>query len=708
MTDAAPDAALEAVIEARVHAELQRRLQITPALFHSIDEKGRLVAVSDAWLAKFGYTREEVIGRLSSEFLTEASREFAVSKVLPEFFRTGRCENVAYQMVRRDGEILDVLLSAMLYRGPSSHGCLSFAVITDVTALSQTKRRLAESEQLYRCVVEDQSELVSLASADGELRFVNRAYADFYGLAPEAMIGRNLFDFVPEDQRESLKAHFGRVCAAKSVIEDENQVISPTGEKRWLAWTNRALVDADGQVTAIHSVGRDVENRVRAEQLLNESEARYRFLAENSTDVIMLLDTSGKRFYVSPSCKALTGFTPEEMLASRTQDSVHPDDLERGLTALANPQGEVTICYRMRRKAGGYVWVEAVCKPVVIEGQGERRLAVLRNIDERVAAEQRLLESEAKYRLLADNSNDMVVQLDRDLVRRYASPACREILGYEPEEMIGVRPVDMAHPEDAPQLELALQSLLNGEVDRHSSVNRLRHSNGSWIWVEATLRAIRDAATSTVTGITGALRDISIRKAVEDELEQANRRLQTLAGEDALTGLANRRAFDEAIAREFRRARREKSAVGLIMIDVDRFKRFNDRYGHLAGDDCLRRIGGAIAGVLKRPGDMAARYGGEEFVVLLPNTDKQGAAKVADRIRQCVADLCIPHKDNERGYVTISAGASVTPPGADITPDTQIAIADGALYRAKGLGRNTVVVGLETHTSHQRRPADAA
>jgi diguanylate cyclase (GGDEF)-like protein len=208
--------------------------------------------------------------------------------------------------------------------------------------------------------------------------------------------------------------------------------------------------------------------------------------------------------------------------------------------------------------------------------------------------------------------------------------------------------------------------------------------------VEAHLRALKDADGSVVTGIIGALRDISIRKAVEDELAEANRRLRALAGQDSLTGLANRRAFDEALAREHMRSRRDKTELGLIMIDVDRFKKFNDLYGHLGGDDCLRCVGAAIGAAVLRPGDLAARYGGEEFAVLLPDTDEAGAAITAERIREAILGLGIPHTANLNGVVTISAGvASLN--CADIEADRLIEAADQALYRAKDQGRNAVM-----------------
>jgi PAS domain S-box-containing protein len=184
------------------------------------------------------------------------------------------------------------------------------------------------------------------------------------------------------------------------------------------------------------------------------------------------------------------------MLEIHARDAIHPDDAAKVLEALAAGAMDTPLPFRMRRKDGSYVWVEAVGRAVTIAGQSHQRLNIVRDISKRVAAEQRLRESEARYRLLADSSTDMVFQLDRDLVRRYVSPACREVLGYEPEEMCGVRPVSMAHPDDAERLEDVFRSLLDGETDRQSIINRIRHRDGRWIWVEAQLRAVIDPQTA--------------------------------------------------------------------------------------------------------------------------------------------------------------------------------------------------------------------
>ena len=177
-----------------------------------------------------------------------------------------------------------------------------------------------------------------------------------------------------------------------------------------------------------------------------------------------------------------------------------------------------------------------------------------------------------------------------------------------------------------------------------------------------------------------------------DALEALNKTLNTLAMEDGLTGLANRRQFDVALDTEFGRAVRNASTLALILLDVDRFKEYNDIYGHTAGDECLQKICRTIANVAaRRPGDLAARYGGEELAVLLPGTDVEAAALLAERIRAAVRALEIEHVGAIDGFVTLSAGVDALRPEAGaVQPKELVRGADKALYVAKSGGRNRV------------------
>jgi diguanylate cyclase (GGDEF)-like protein len=220
---------------------------------------------------------------------------------------------------------------------------------------------------------------------------------------------------------------------------------------------------------------------------------------------------------------------------------------------------------------------------------------------------------------------------------------------------------------------------------------------GHW-WLAALKMSCVVAFAVALLGWGGArmIRQIRIREKLEDELrragdalEQRNQALKTLAESDGLTGLANRRLFEEALAGELARARRNGGQFALILIDVDFFKKYNDRYGHVAGDDCLRNVAAAIGGGARRPGDLAARYGGEEFAVILPDTSLEGARAVAEGIRAAVAALAIEHADSPDGRVSLSLGLVAGPAGPE--PDCAwIEAADRLLYEAKAEGRNRV------------------
>ncbi|HBA66669.1 MAG: GGDEF domain-containing protein [Gammaproteobacteria bacterium HGW-Gammaproteobacteria-10] len=167
--------------------------------------------------------------------------------------------------------------------------------------------------------------------------------------------------------------------------------------------------------------------------------------------------------------------------------------------------------------------------------------------------------------------------------------------------------------------------------------------------------------------------------------------LENEAGEDKLTHLANRRRFDIVLEQEWLHALRSGTPLSLIMLDVDFFKKFNDRYGHQDGDDCLEQVAGALAQSAKRAIDLVARYGGEEFVVLLSQTTRDDAYTMAERMRQAVERLNIPHQDSTLNHVTISLGGFTTFAREDMKAEDLVKIADKALYRAKATGRNRVV-----------------
>lgn len=221
--------------------------------------------------------------------------------------------------------------------------------------------------------------------------------------------------------------------------------------------------------------------------------------------------------------------------------------------------------------------------------------------------------------------------------------------------------------------------------------------------MEAWLSAVVVIGLLGLTGLIGwfLILDIRRRTRAEDQLRgtqqqllASNRQLELLAMKDALTGLANRRCFDESLAMEARRAQRDGTTLALLMIDIDYFKLFNDSFGHVAGDACLQKVGRILEGCVRRPSDLVARYGGEEMSVIMPATDSEGAAVVAQLILERLQQENISHPSSPFGRLSVSIGIATATGSQLESLQGLIEVADQALYNAKTLGRDRFVQGL--------------
>jgi diguanylate cyclase (GGDEF)-like protein/PAS domain S-box-containing protein len=313
---------------------------------------------------------------------------------------------------------------------------------------------------------------------------------------------------------------------------------------------------------------------------------------------------------------------------------------------------------------------------------------LVRQLAERQRMAAALAAKEADFRLLAEESSDMVMRIGLDERLHYVSPSCARVVGWTDDQLTGTPALAGVNADDLPRVQRIVAALKQGEIEETKIIYRTRHRQKAEIWLETALRATRDPATGRIDGVVAISRDMTEHKDLEEKLA-------ALASLDGLTGLANRRHFDEILRDEWARARRDGTALSLLLMDVDHFKRYNDLYGHQAGDECLGSVARIIAGQAQRPSDLAARYGGEEFVLLMPGTDAAGCEQVGERIRQSLHDLRLPHATNPPSKcVTISLGGATGWPNAEQPADqtSLIAAADSALYAAKSLGRNRLVM----------------
>lgn len=301
-----------------------------------------------------------------------------------------------------------------------------------------------------------------------------------------------------------------------------------------------------------------------------------------------------------------------------------------------------------------------------------------------------MVEDSAVYKTLLESTKAIPWRIDWNTMEfTYIGPQIEELLGWTQQSWLTVDDwADRMHDDDRERVVNFCVSQSQSGVD-HEADYRALTKDGSYVWIRDVVHVVRK--DGEVDALVGFMFDISERKETEQELIRLQKELEELSFKDGLTGVANRRMFDSNLDMEWANSRRHQRPLSLIMLDIDYFKEYNDQYGHLQGDDCLRRVAALLEGVAVRPRDLVARFGGEEFVLVLPETDAMAAAKVAERCRRVILDAQIQHDQSEVSpFLTVSLGVGTIIPTTQDKPSFFVDAVDRLLYKAKQTGRNCV------------------
>ncbi|MDP2227233.1 MAG: sensor domain-containing diguanylate cyclase [Moraxellaceae bacterium] len=297
----------------------------------------------------------------------------------------------------------------------------------------------------------------------------------------------------------------------------------------------------------------------------------------------------------------------------------------------------------------------------------------------------------AVYKTLLESTKAIPWRIDwKTMQFSYIGPQIEALLGWTPASWVTVDDwANRMHPDDRETVVNFCVAQSQAGVD-HEADYRALTQDGRYVWIRDVVHVVRKEGE--VEALVGFMFDISERKKNEEELLRLQQSFEALSLRDGLTDIPNRRMFDQVLAREWASAIRNSQPLALILLDIDFFKQYNDHYGHVAGDDCLRRVARLLEEAASRPRDFVARYGGEEFVLVLPETDAEAALTVAERCRHLVLEAAIPHATSTVApHLTVSMGVgSVLPTDPGAMGDFVNAV-DKALYKAKQQGRNAVV-----------------
>lgn len=297
----------------------------------------------------------------------------------------------------------------------------------------------------------------------------------------------------------------------------------------------------------------------------------------------------------------------------------------------------------------------------------------------------------AVYRTLLESTKAIPWKIDWATMQfAYIGPQIEALLGWSQDSWTTANDwATRIHPEDRERVVSFCIAQSKAGIDHEADYRALTKDNG-YVWIRDVVHVSRNEK-GDVDSLIGFMFDISERKMAEERLLALQKELEALSFQDGLTGVANRRRFEATLDIEWASARRTQLPLSAVILDVDHFKQYNDRYGHVQGDECLKQIGRALGLIIKRPRDLVARIGGEEFVLLLPETTLDAARRVAERCRDAVAALRIPHAASSVApFVTVSMGTGTAEPPGSVEPVQFIEAVDKLLYKAKQAGRNRI------------------
>ena len=707
--------------EAGLQARAEARLAGAPQL-----EARGLIAESRARIAMQDYTRgERLLGEaevllkaapqpelLADVFLAYSSMSYSLGKhaLAEQYARRGLA-----LLAEGEGLTIQARLQRNLARALSQAGRIdeAAAALAEATRLAE---RLKNSQ-----LAGLGHEVLGLAAADAgdgdtalrELRAAQQSFRSLELVSDELRVLRELVGFLLRERPASpeLPPLFERFLVLDNTLaqneraqaaddfdarlkyaERENELLRLQAETTLAREREQALAQSNrfsrtlmalgiltlGVLAAFFVVQRRSNKRLRGVLArLGESELQYRTLADNSSDLVVRMMLDGRRRYVSPSTRELLGFEPEELMQPRWE-LVHPDDRERlrqALDALARDGGSAMVVYRAQHRHGHYVWIEALVRRVTGPEGAPEILFTGRDVSTRVRAEHALAAIQSRLRAVTDNIPAMIAHIDTQERYTFANGHSGRILSTDPEAVIG-RTVREVRGE-------AIYSEIKGHIAAALRGERVTFEGqaqvGGQTYHYQTSYVPDLSPDGKVQGFFSFIFDITQLKTAERELERQARI-------DGLTGVANRRYFDERLASGVARGRRVGAPIALLYLDVDRFKAINDGHGHAAGDLVLKEFARRLKSNV-REGDLVARIGGDEFVVLVEGAESlAGVQALAAKLLQAIA---VPFELADGVMLAVAGSIGLAYSRRSVNADRLLAAADQALYQAKDAGRAT-------------------
>ncbi len=633
----------------------------------------------------FGYTEEEIVGQPLSTLLPQYIRE--AHSGLVEGFALAPAERRALAggdrmvAVRRDGSEFPIEVG--LAKVPFGDRTLLLATVRDMTARREAQKAADQTHSELQAVMSAIPDAICRLSSTGTILDVMAGSDSGLPLPPES-IGNNIADVLPREAARLCQAGISDALQSHKVTHAEFTV-SPSGSGIPRSFESRHVPLASNEVL---TVVRDVTNRELAAKRLQTASDRFRTLAETSFESLVVVDKDGIISYMGGPSQTSLDYPAEDFVGVPLLSiipTVHPDHRDRVVAEYERTSREpgvrsvIEALFLHRDKS--WHWLQISSQNLYDDESVAGLVINLRDITTERAAIEELSRSSDRFRVLADLSFDgiMVINAEHEIV--YRGGPTPTSLGYDKNDLINTSVLDLinnAHPDDRDRVRAAHYGVMAQPHTSDSLKARFKHVDGSWTWLSVVIENLfhEDAIRGLVVSTT----DITAQVIAEAELKHQ-------AFHDSLTGLPNRSLLLDRLQHAMARSDRRGGIVGLLFLDLDRFKNINDTLGHSAGDQLLIGVSERLQNVV-RDSDTLARLGGDEFVVLgedAANTEE--LFTMAERMLDSLSDP-IPINDGEF-FTTASIGVAVAQ-GSGQDAGTLMRNADAAMYRAKRGGRNRI------------------
>jgi PAS domain S-box-containing protein len=495
--------------------EMEGIFQAMPDLYFRMDMEGRILDYRTARDGNLYAPPSAFMGaRMQDVVPPELGRRF--TDALAEIHRTG--EMVAMEYTLEIGGTPRDYEARLL---PLADGSV-IDLVRDITARKDAERALRASEEHFRAVIENSSDVATIVSAEGRVEYISPAVTRVLGHDPAEMIGESAIARVHPDDVPTVAAAVEELARTPAAhVSVRYRFRHRDGSWRVLESMSRKMWPDAAAPMVVNS--RDITERERAERALQERETRFRRMIENASDMIQIVGPDTRVVYTGPSVLPLLGYTPEEIAGTSAFDYLHPDDVQATLARfaemLAQPGVPVLAEYRVRHRNGGWRDFEAVAMTFSSASTEEGVVVNARDITERKRAAEALRRSEERFRAMIENAHDSIVILDGEGTMRYQSPSVQRVLGYTPEELIGRSAFDYVHPDDAPRVAQMLAAVIRHPGTTGAVDYRFRHRDGGWRLFEAFGRTL--LPDSPEEGVVTNVRDVTERRRSEDALRQA-------------------------------------------------------------------------------------------------------------------------------------------------------------------------------------------